>query len=96
MSRFFLFSALVLSSAMMVPVSAKADDRDHHERRYYDRRGHDYHTWNGNEDRAYRAYLDEHHRPYRDFGRVGRGERDNYWGWRHQHPDSALFKVEIR
>jgi len=27
---------------------------------------------------------------------VGRGERDNYWGWRHQHPDSALFKVEIR
>jgi hypothetical protein len=96
MHRFFILSALVLSTTLIGPVVASAGDRDPHERRYYDRQGHDYHTWNNNEDRAYRSYLGEQHRDYRDFHRMRRGEQQQYFGWRHQHPDSSLFKVEIR
>ncbi|HLJ48154.1 MAG TPA: hypothetical protein VKU01_19200 [Bryobacteraceae bacterium] len=96
MNRFLTLSALVLSAALIGPVVARADDRDHHEKRYYDRNGHDYHAWNSNEDRAYRAYLQEQHRNYQEFNRVNRGQQQQYFTWRHTHPDSALFKVEIR
>ena len=96
MHRFLLLSAFVLSASFLVPVAARADDRDHHEKRYYDRDGKDYHTWNNNEDRAYRQYLGEQHRDYRDFHRVNRSQQQQYFGWRHSHPDSTLFKVEIR
>ena len=70
MHRFLILSAFVLSSALVAPVVARADD--HHDKRYYDRNGKDYHTWNNNEDRAYRQYLGEQHRDYRDFNRTNR------------------------
>ena len=96
MHRFFILSAFALSAALIAPVAMRADDRDRHERRYYDRSGRDYHTWNSNEDRAYRHYLGEQHREYREFHVVRRPERDQYFRWRHSHPDNTLFKVEIR
>jgi hypothetical protein len=94
MRRFLVLSAFVLTSALIAPIAARADD--HHERRYYDRSGHDYHTWNSNEDRAYRHYLEEQHRQYREFHTVRRSDRDQYFRWRHTHSDNSLFKVEIR
>jgi hypothetical protein len=70
---------------------ARRDDRgngDNREtRRVYDENRRDWHEWNGNEDRAYRQYLTERRREYRDFFQVdARGQRD-YWNWRHGHPD---------
>jgi type III secretory pathway component EscR len=96
MHRFLLLSALVLSATLVAPVMARAQDTNHHDKRYYDRDGHDYHTWNGNEDRAYRSYLQEQHREYREFGSVNRGQQRQYFKWRHEHPDNTLFKVEVR
>jgi type III secretory pathway component EscR len=96
MHRFLVLSALVLSTAVIGPVIARADDANHQERRYYDRGGKDYHTWNDNEDRAYRSYLQEQHRDYRDFNKVKRPQQQQYFTWRHQHPDNTLFKIEIR
>ena len=94
MHRFLILSAFVLSASFLVPVVARADD--HHEKRYYDRNGKDYHTWNNNEDRAYRQYLGEQHRDYRDFNRTNRSQQQQYFTWRHTHPDNTLFKVDIR
>jgi hypothetical protein len=104
MHRFLILGALVLSTSLIGPAVARADDRaearsddrNHHDKRYYDRNGKDYHTWNSNEDRAYRTYLQEQHRNYRDFDRVKRGQQQEYFKWRHGHDDNKLFRVEIR
>jgi hypothetical protein len=69
MHRLLILSAFALSTALIAPVAARADDRNQQEKRYYDRNGHDYHTWNSNEDRAYRQCLGEQHSDYRDFNR---------------------------
>jgi hypothetical protein len=97
MKRFRILSGLLLGAALLVPVVASAggEDRDH-ERRYYDRDGRDYHQWNDHEDRAYRVYLGEQHQEYREFRRVRRTHQREYFKWRHEHPDTTLFKVEIR
>lgn len=96
MRRFLILSALVLSTTLIGPAVARAGDGDHHDKRYYDRDGRDYHTWNNNEDRAYRAYLQEQHQDYREFRIVRRPQQQQYFRWRHEHPDNTLFKVEIR
>ena len=95
MYRYLILSALVMSAALVAPVVARAED-NHHEKRYYDRNGRDYHTWNNNEDRAYRQYLVEQHRDYREFHGVKRNQQQEYFSWRHTHPDTTLFKVEVR
>jgi hypothetical protein len=94
MYRFLVLSAVFAGATLIGPVSVRADD--HHDKRYYDRDGRDYHTWNGQEDRAYRVYLGEQHRDYRDFGKVKVTQQREYFKWRHDHPDNVLFKVEIR
>lgn len=52
---------------------------------YRDDRHKDTHEWNGDEDKQYRVYLQEHHRKYRDFNRLAKKDQDAYWDWRHQH-----------
>ncbi|HWW87977.1 MAG TPA: hypothetical protein VNZ26_30475 [Vicinamibacterales bacterium] len=56
--------------------------------RVYDEPHRDYHRWDAREDRAYRVYLSEQHRNYREFSRLERPEQDQYWAWRHSHPDT--------
>jgi hypothetical protein len=46
MNRFLILSALALSTLLIGPVVARAQDGNHQEKRYYDRNGKDYHTWN--------------------------------------------------
>jgi hypothetical protein len=92
MKRFMIISGFVLGTAFLAQV-ATADD---HDRRYYDREGRDYHTYNNQEDRAYRVYLGEQHRDYREFRRTNRNDQQQYFRWRHTHPDHTLFKVEVR
>jgi hypothetical protein len=92
MKRLLLLTGFLLGAALLSP--AMADD--HHDRRYYHRDGHDYHVYNNQEDRAYRAYLGERHQTYREFHTVKRSQQNEYFRWRHQHPDHTLFKVEVR
>jgi hypothetical protein len=94
MKRFLILGALALSATMIGPVTARAGAPT--EKRYYDKNGKDYHTWNNNEDRAYRSYLTEQHQDYREFNKVNRNQQQQYFTWRHQHPDNTLFKVEIK
>ncbi|MGD1092643.1 MAG: hypothetical protein ABSB35_11730 [Bryobacteraceae bacterium] len=93
MHRVLILTALFAGAALIAPGTIMAEG---HDKRYYDRDGHDYHVWNDHEDRAYRIYLGEQHREYRDFGRVKVVQRREYFRWRHEHPDNMLFRVEVR
>jgi hypothetical protein len=55
--------------------------------RIYDEPRRDYHRWDDREDRAYRRYLAEVRREYREFRSLDRHEQEEYWEWRHAHPD---------
>jgi len=97
MHRFLILSAFVLSTALIAPVAAqRSDDNNHQDKRYYDKSAKDYHTWDSNEDHAYRTYLGQQHRDYNDFDKAKPSQQQNYFKWRHQNPDSTLFKVEIK
>jgi len=89
-----ILSAFFAGATLMTPVTVKADD--HRDKRYYDRDGRDYHTWDDHEDRAYRLYLGEQHRDYREFHRVKPVQQQEYFRWRHDHPDHTLFKIEVK
>jgi len=94
MHRLLILTALFAGVTLTAQVAVRVDS--HPDKRYYDRSGRDYHTWNDQEDRAYRAYLTEQHRNYREFNRTKASQQQAYFGWRHTHPDNTLFKVEIR
>ena len=87
------FKVIVLSAALAVPVLVSPQDRDHQDqnnqqsRRYEDRVHKDSHEWNSGEDKAYRRYLQENKRTYRDFAKAKKNEQDKYWKWRHTHSD---------
>jgi hypothetical protein len=83
MSRYLI--AISLGASLFAPVAVQADDRNRHERRYYDRSHRDYHVWNNDEDRAYRRFLEENHRQYHTWSKAKRSEQDQYWKWRHEH-----------
>jgi hypothetical protein len=91
MRRLLIFAAFCAAASLITPMAMNAGDK-----RYYDRDGRDYHTWNDHEDRAYRVYLNEQHREYRDFRKAKAPEQKEYFRWRHEHPDNVIFKVEIR
>jgi Ni/Co efflux regulator RcnB len=83
-------TALTLVAALLAPIAGRAEDnRSNSNQRYYDSRHGDWHQWNENEDRAYRQYLQEHHRPYRDFDKASKRDRNAYFNWRHDHGDTA-------
>jgi hypothetical protein len=94
MKRFMILGGFLLGAAFLAPI-ATADDH-HQDKRYYDREGKDYHVYNSHEDKAYRAYLGERHQNYREFGKMNHNQQQQYFTWRHSHPDEVLFKVEIK
>ncbi len=81
------FGALTLAAAIggsvLVPTPASAESSV--TIRFYDRDHHDYHRWNREEDRRYRAYLAERHERYLAFQRASRQRQIAYWRWRHLH-----------
>jgi hypothetical protein len=82
--------ALLLAAAIVAPalVVAEAQAQEEHVTvRVYDRHHKDYHNWDDREDHAYRGYLGERHQGYREYNQQTRRNQDNYWRWRHQHPD---------
>jgi Ni/Co efflux regulator RcnB len=92
-------SVLVLGAAMIGSAALSAQDKDrdrdqhnnglHKGQRYYDKNGKDWHDWNDNETRAYQKYLQEHRKKEHDFAKAKSRERDDYYKWRHDHPDSS-------
>ena len=92
MRRFWntaLLSAALTVPIAMAPTVLRADDHKV-ERSYHDRQHNDDHQWNNNEDQAYRTWGKENHRRYKDFSRMKDRDRQNYWGWRHEHSDEVL------
>ncbi len=95
------FTALTVMAALggsaLLPATALAKDHDKHkshgralghekqERRMYDRAHRDYHVWNNDEDRWFREFLTERHRPVIPFSRLNRKQQHAYWQWRHDH-----------
>jgi hypothetical protein len=77
-----------LAAALAAPLAIRADEHDRdHDKRYYDARRHDYHEWNEQEGRAYHRFLEERHLRDHDWEKASRKERQEYWNWRHEHPD---------
>jgi hypothetical protein len=90
------FKVLALTAALGIPAAISAQSHDQQDRRqntqqvrrYEDRAHNDSHQWDAGKDQAYRRYLQDQGRAYRDFSRVSRREQNNYWNWRHTHPDN--------
>lgn len=98
MHRFRMLGGLFLGVALLAPIVATAQDhpydrRYYEHRRYYDRQGRDYHTWNEGENRAYNSYLNDQHLPYREWRTVRGPDQAAYFQWRHNHPDSLIIGV---
>jgi hypothetical protein len=57
------------------PASAAAqEDRDHRK-------------WDDHEQSAWGRFLAEKHRKDHDYAKSKKKEQDEYWAWRHDHPD---------
>jgi hypothetical protein len=98
MQRLRILGGLLLGAALIAPIVARAEEhtynRKYYEhRRYYDRAGRDYHTWNEGEDRAYRSYLNDQHLEYREWRTVKGHDQAAYFRWRHTHPDGVIVTV---
>ena len=81
----FLTAALAAPWAIMaypVPQDASVQVR------VYDKDHKDYHNWDDRENNAWGVYLSENHRDPHDYKRASKKEQDNYWAWRHFHPDN--------
>jgi hypothetical protein len=85
-----LLSAALIAPITLVPAALQADDRV-----YHDRDHNDDHHWDNHEDRAYRMYVKENHRKYRNFNKLHENDQQAYWAWRHEHSD-AVLKINIR
>jgi hypothetical protein len=84
------FAAALLASVASIASARNPDDRGEYVEhvRYYDRDHRDFHHWDDREDRAYRRYLVEQHRPYVKFQWASPRAHRDYWNWRHTHPDN--------
>jgi len=84
MRHFSILGGLMSAALVIAPTAVAAEDH-RGEASYYDRDGRDYHNWNSEEDRHYRAYLLEHHRTYVPFVKVKMSGRQEYFRYRHEH-----------
>ncbi len=80
-----LLLAIFASTISLLPNTAIA--QEHENRTYTDSAHHDKHEWNAKEDDAWKRYREEHHIKQEDFARAKRRQQEDYWKWRHEHPD---------
>jgi hypothetical protein len=85
-----LLSATLILPVVLAPLSLRAEDA----KTYHDKQHNDDHTWNSNEDQAYKMYAKENHRKATNFAKLNDNDQQAYWGWRHDHSD-ALLKINI-
>jgi hypothetical protein len=92
--------SIVLGAALIAPVGMLAgtnfqEDQHHddkhrdnkNQKRFYDSKHKDYHTWDDRETAAYQRWATENHRGNQDFSHLKRKDQSEYWNWRHDHPD---------
>ncbi len=88
-----MFSALVVTAALAAPLVATTSATAAEGAsatisvRVYDPFRHDYHRWDGDEERSYRAYLAERHRSYLAYRHQRIAQRRAYWRWRHEREE---------
>jgi hypothetical protein len=75
--------AALVSGSILIPAPAHAQAGV--DLKFYDSSHKDYHHWDHDEDVRYRAYLNEHHRKYQDFGHQNKKHQQAYWNWRHEN-----------
>jgi len=86
LASFLLTAALTAPlGAAFVAVPASAAPQD--DRGFYDRDHKDYHKWDDHEQSAWSRYLAEKHRKEHEFAKASHKEQQQYWNWRHDHPD---------
>jgi len=90
---------LLINSAVLGALSfgtvATMPARAEEPRTWHDQARNEDHKWDKREDKAYRMWVKEQHRKYKDFGKLKEEERQQYWAWRHDHNDAALH-IDIR
>jgi len=89
---------LLLSAAIIIPgyiaaqESQRGNQKEQHAAQnkgpYYDSAHRDWHQWNDNEEQTYKKYQSEHHKQDRSFAESSEKEQQDYWKWRHKHPDA--------
>jgi hypothetical protein len=82
--------SLLLAAVLATPLAimaAPAPQNGGVQIRVYDRDRRDYHNWDDREDRAYRGYLNDQHQSYRVYAKQNHRRQNEYWNWRHSHPD---------
>lgn len=80
-------TALVLTAAILAPVTVQAAAARTVQIRLYDRTHKDYHVWDNREHRTYRQHLTNQRKKYRAFSEQSPRQQDAYWNWRHAHSD---------
>ena len=88
------FASLAMATALMMPAaltvhtaSARQEGGEGAAHRYYDEDRKDYHNWDADEDRAWKKYEKEQRKKEHDFSKADKKEQQEYWHWRHDHPD---------
>ena len=81
-------SSLLLAAALAAPMAIMAAPEPQAVQvRVYDRNHKDYHNWDDRENHAWGLYLSDNHRPSHEYAKSNKKEQNNYWNWRHSHPD---------
>jgi hypothetical protein len=83
--------SLLLAAAFTAPVAimaAPAPNDDGVQVRVYDSHHKDYHNWDDRENKSWGVYLNDNHRRPHEYSKSNRKEQNNYWNWRHSHPDN--------
>jgi hypothetical protein len=83
-------AALFVAASLTAPVAIVATPAHQEEKdrdRVYDKEHKDYHHWDEKEDAAWKRFLAEKHRKDHEFAKANEKEREEYWNWRHNHPD---------
>jgi hypothetical protein len=81
-------ASIIFAAALFSPLAIFAMPQEASVKvRIYDKDHKDYHNWDENENRAWQRFLAEKHRKDHEFSKAEEKEQQEYWNWRHSHPD---------
>jgi len=83
-------ASLLLSAALAAPLSmmaAPGPQSANVQIRIYDKNHKDYHNWDDHENQVWGAYRSDNHKKPREYSRASKKEQEQYWNYRHSHPD---------
>jgi hypothetical protein len=83
-------ASLLLTAALVVPVAIMANPAPQEASvnvRVYDKDHKGYHNWDAKENQAWGEYLTENHHKHYEYSKANSKQQEQYWNWRHAHPD---------